>query len=578
MIIEILIGQDAEKLIKDREFSRKWIELYQKCRWATVFQSEDFVVTWYKTYKDKYSPVIVFGLNGNRELAGLLSLAVNIRSGELIIAGGREAEYQAWLSDTEDRNAFIEEALHKLSKRFPNRTLTFLFTAPEAPLEWAARKRVWGNRCYIKSHPRGLMTVGDGSAFEETLRKKMQNKVNRLKRLGDLRFDQIQDPEVFESVFDEIMCYRALRLKAVYNVGWADDDPLKKAFFTDLMRLHNILHVSLLRLGDKIVSAQIHVRNKDQVMLGHITHSPLYGKFSPGTLHLLMLGKLLANQSVPIFDLTPGGEYKERYATHHDEVFMIKVFFSRIQYHSYNIKRKLVEIFKAAGLLLNISPEHGRVNFLTLQDKKRKWSAQKLPSMLLAILTRTKRALWHTEELRIYTVNPERVYRLSEPRVMKKDYLPDLLIYQPMDPHQPAVNRFIQVAMEYLESGHHIFTRVDGGSLVQYGWLFVVMKQQSIEINRHNLDLPANSALVVSCLNHVKSGNLSDDTLCQMIREAVETPNVKQVYVCVLSEDRALRKVIEDMGSDYQYSSFRKERFKKVKRWSSVSYASNRLQ
>jgi hypothetical protein len=37
------------------------------------------------------------------------------------------------------------------------------------------------------------------------------------------------------------------------------------------------------------------------------SHSPFYSKHSPGILHFLMLGVALAEEGIPVFDLTPGG-------------------------------------------------------------------------------------------------------------------------------------------------------------------------------------------------------------------------------------------------------------------------------
>src|SRR5499426_1239710 len=111
MKIELVKDNAARTLIEDTKFLEKWKKLYDKCPWGTVFQSADFVITWYETYVNQFAPVIVTGINGEGELVGLFTLASDTTSGELVAAGGVQAEYQAWLAEPQNSDAFIEAAL-----------------------------------------------------------------------------------------------------------------------------------------------------------------------------------------------------------------------------------------------------------------------------------------------------------------------------------------------------------------------------------------------------------------------------------------------------------------------------------
>src|SRR5262245_40816339 len=116
MNVELLTDNAAKQLIGDTKFLEKWKRLYDKCPWGSVFQSEDFVLTWYKTYINQFAPVIVTGINGDGELIGLFTLATDKKSGELVAAGSSQAEYQAWLAEPQDANVFIESSLEKLCR------------------------------------------------------------------------------------------------------------------------------------------------------------------------------------------------------------------------------------------------------------------------------------------------------------------------------------------------------------------------------------------------------------------------------------------------------------------------------
>src|SRR5262249_8555461 len=118
MKIEVLTGFDVDRVIDNREFREKWRRLFNACPWASVFQGEDFVTTWYAIYRSQYTPVIAIGSTTDGELAGLFTLAITNDSGQLVAAGDKHAEYQAWLSQPCNGNEFIDSAIEKLRERF----------------------------------------------------------------------------------------------------------------------------------------------------------------------------------------------------------------------------------------------------------------------------------------------------------------------------------------------------------------------------------------------------------------------------------------------------------------------------
>jgi len=567
MNVEVLTGLDADRLIENTEFREKWRDLYDACPWSSVFQEEGFVITWYATYRSQFTPVIAVSANDEGEIVGLFTLAVAKDSGRLVVAGHNHAEYQAWLADPRYGDDFIESAIGELRKKFRDQPLTLLFALPTIPIEWTKPGNRWGDHCYVRTLKRGLMTVGDGSAFKDTLRKKKQNKVNRLKRMGQLRFDQIQDAEGFEALIDDILSHQAFRLRAVYNLPEVEQDPLKKSFLINLMRLPGALHTTVLRLDDKLVSAQIHVRNKDQMLLHLITHSPLYARFSPGALHLLMLGVEFAKQGIPVFDLTPGGEYKDRHATHHDEVYVIKIFHSRAHCLRYKIERKLSEAIKPILRAFNVVPAQTRNAYSTFVDHRKKWSRLKAPGLLFEIGRRLKCSLLHTEELCLYAYDLDQAHSLSDSQVMKKNHIPDLLAYRPTESWQPPVNKFMKQSLKNLEAGHHVYTRVEGGRVVQYGWLIEPQCGKPSTRNGHDLALPANSALLTDFYTHSQGQSLFRSSLCQMLRDASSVSGATQAYVCVPANNYALRRTVEEVGFAYRYSSFKRNILGKATIW-----------
>src|SRR5690554_3069973 len=89
--VQLLTGREVLELLPNAEFHNQWNELYQSCPWATVFQSYEFVSTWFNLFQDQYLPILVKGeMDG--ELVGLLTLAIRINresKGKLfIVAAG----------------------------------------------------------------------------------------------------------------------------------------------------------------------------------------------------------------------------------------------------------------------------------------------------------------------------------------------------------------------------------------------------------------------------------------------------------------------------------------------------------
>jgi CelD/BcsL family acetyltransferase involved in cellulose biosynthesis len=559
MKIELLTDTAASKLIEDTGFREKWKKLYDKCPWGSVFQSVDFVVTWYETYIHRFTPVIVAGINNDEKLVGLFTLATDAKSGELVAAGGVQAEYQVWLAEPQDANAFIEAALEKLCAVFPNRSLTLLFMPPNTPVEWAMAGNRWGDHCHLRRLSRGLMEVGDGSSFKETLRKKKQSKINRLKRLGELRLERIHDPDELGAVFDELVRYQTLRLRAVYNLPDVPNDPLKKNFHMKLMRLPRMLHATALRVDGGLISAQIHVYNREQVLLGLITHSPFYARYSPGELHILMVGAELAKEEVPVFDLTPGGNYKDRYATNYDEVYVITVFFNRARRMQYKLKRGLAEAAKSAIGVFNITPEQTRDVFSTFLGLRQKWLRLKPVDILSECFRKVKRSLWRKDELCVYTYNLDQTHSWPDLQAMKRDQISDLLVYQPTEAWQPHVNKFMRRALEDLEAGHRVYTRVEDGKLSQYCWLIESQGQKSpplAGIDERGLVLPPDSVLISDFYTYSRGRSLTLPSLRQILLDAAGIPGAKQAYIVIRAGNSVMRQVVKVAGFTYQFSFY----------------------
>lgn len=568
MEIEIYIATEAAQLVDDVRFRQKWSDLHERCPWATVFQAENFVAAWYSVYKERWSPLLIVATDGSGRLIGLLTLAISMDNGAIVAAGGHQAEYQAWLSDPQHGDDFIVGALGAIRERFPAKVLQFLFVPPGTPLEWAKAGQYFGN-AIVRDIRRPLMSVGDGSSFRETLKKKRyKSRLGWLERKGKVRFEHITSPVRLEEIFDEVVTLGAFRIGAVHNT-LIEEDPLKKPFYFEMMSKGGLLHATALWAGEQLISAHIGVHNKKQLILGILNYSPFFAKYSPGKLHLLMLGAELAKEQIDSVDLTPGAGYKDGFATHYDDSYILTIFFNRLDFLKHRVKRNLIAGAKSALQKVNVTPSRAQDITGYARHKLVHTQITTLPGKLYKA---TKHRLWSTSEMRLYEFDVATAQSLQPSEIMNKDHLPDLLAYRPSEAWQPRVSPFLRQAMESLELGHHVYTFVQDGALIHCGWLIERQEKSILSDVGYELNLPPESAVLTSYYTHpaARGRGLYRQSLTQMLHDASLIPETKHIYIAVLANNGPSRHVIEKLGFEYRFSFFKKTTGNKVLRWTNA--------
>jgi hypothetical protein len=136
--IELVQAADAAALLADESFRAEWLDLQDRCPWATAFQAPVFVVEWYRIYRDQYQPVLIVSRDLKGQLVGLLPLAVSQADRKVKVAGGHQAEYQAWICLPEQAKTFPRQALDLVRQQFPSATLQFRYLPAAVPLGWLA--------------------------------------------------------------------------------------------------------------------------------------------------------------------------------------------------------------------------------------------------------------------------------------------------------------------------------------------------------------------------------------------------------------------------------------------------------
>jgi CelD/BcsL family acetyltransferase involved in cellulose biosynthesis len=565
MNCQMAYGPEARGLIGSQAFALEWQALQDCCPWATSFTAVPFATTWYRVYRDVYEPVLVWERNLSGRLTGLFLLACSTRTGDLVPVGSRDAEYDAWLAEADNGDAFIEAALDRLAERFPQATLRFQYLAAGAPLAWTSRGR-WASRCELEPLSRALREVADGSSFRESLKKKSnKSRYNRLERMGKLELVRVTSPDEFAGVLDVVADLADFRHGAVHATFPFRKDPLRKQLYLELMRIPRLLHVTTLRLSGELLAAHIGFCNRGQVLLGVITHSPIHAEQSPGKLLMLLLGLELAQEGVPTFDLTPGtaSGYKERFATHHDQIHALTVRFDPNQARRRRIELELADAGRAFLTALRMKP--GRVSLAAGAALKVLRSVFDIRRLRVVL----RQHWWNTREMCVYGWVPCQAINLPDTRFLVRDDVASLLAFNPSrrfastSPHQ-----FLSAALARLEEGSHVYTRVESGHLVFSGWM-----KQAAELLLPDFDqtvsLPPNSVVIWDCRTHqdFRDGGLRRAGLHHMLGDARAIPGAEGIFMVVPGEDLDFRNLVEELGFAREKSYWKRTRLWREANW-----------
>ena len=555
-MLETYRGPEAHELLQSHEFIAAWNDLHAACEWATCMQSVDFVTTWYRCYTKSYDPVVIVERDGSAVLTGVLFLAYDGR--QLVHAGAFQAEYHVWLARQSD-SRFIRLAMDVLSE-MGFRQLTLLCVPHNAPIQ--ALTSALGRRVTVRKVERPLMLTGEGSTVEESLRKKAnKSRWNRLQRLGSLEFVQFESQSQLASHLADIAAFTDFRQGAMHGSCPFRDDPYKAQFFSELMAYPKLMHSTALLINGKTVATHIGMRNGDEVILGLIAHSPFIAEHSPGKLLLLKLGQLLGTQGFRALDLTPWGEYKDRFADVDDCAYVVTVFLSTRARYSSAAQQALVSA--GARVLHRFGVQRQRITELD-RTIRRKARAITVRAVISRARRPMRRFLGECVEMRVYAMSGDQALALPAFDSVRVNCLSDLLSYVPAEGWMPERQHFLRSAMQRIEAGAIPYTVVEDGALVHFGWLTPRLVESNVTEVGARVKLPPQSSVLWDYWTDPtrRGRGLYKRSLKQMCRDAALT-GAERVYIVVLADNAPSRRAIENVGFSYEGSIYRTSRFRR---------------
>lgn len=561
MYVQLVRGAAAEGLLTDAVFREEWTTLCASCPWSTPYQSPRLAGIWYRTYRPTFEPVLVFCRDETGHLSGLLPLALGKQ--ELVVAGGYQAEYQAWICRPELAETFPLQAIRQVRAeiRYP---LRFHYLPPTTPISWACDSRA-SRFWLLQKRLRPIVQFGDGSAVQASLNKSgNKSRLRRLRKIGPIEFRHLQDPAEFPALLQEIIPCHDTRYLARHGQAPFQVDPLKKAFHQAMMNAPGLLHVTTLRIGGLLASAQLNLIQNKEVQLGLISHNPLLSKFSPGKLHTLFLSRLLFQEGFEQLDLTPGDEcYKDRHATDDDEVHILTVFPTVTQRRFCAARATLEEAIKQ---LVKVS----RLDVSRIKAAARRARHRGLGREILAACARGRSWIYSRRRYDIYSaaIRPDIGADPSCP--VRRDALEDLLAYQPPKSfrHALSAEEFLADAMDRMEGGQHFYSQIEDGRLKHLAWMVELSEEKQLDPALGGLVLPSDGTLILRVHTFTSSAREQEATFLQMLRNNLgKKPGVQTIYLAAPTENTSLRQTAESIGFNFLFTHVTQLRLGRQRGW-----------
>jgi RimJ/RimL family protein N-acetyltransferase len=180
--------------------------------------------------------------------------------------------------------------------------------------------------------------------------------------------------------------------------------------------------------------------------------------------------------------------------------------------------------------------------------------------------------LWRRLELCLYAITAERVRTLPHTSRLKRDAWEDLAYCVEWSYPNLTRDQYLQAVDERRRSGpHHLYSLVENGILVHYGWL--TSRQDRAPDAALGLVFmpPPRSAALWDYFTHsaARGRGLYRDSLRQCMHDAVATDGADTVFIYVYADNEVSRNAIEKAGFEYRGSLVMERRFFSTRRYAS---------
>jgi len=316
--LSVYLDSDAVGCLTSQHFVTEWDNLLRATPSSTVCQSAKFALTWWSVYGSVCRIAIACCRDATGLLIGYYGMA---KQGDRNWGpiGLHQCEYPAVLAYGDDPKIVcaILRALHRTLKF---RRLQFIFLPPGSPVDGYAGAALAAD---VRECPLPYRAFAD----IDPPSKRTKQKIARLKKLG-ARTEVVDFAKSCDEFLPKFISIHEARQKAKGYTAPFEADPLKSRYLVALARDAHLLHVAAIWIDQRLVAATICLRDRSRIVVGMLAHDEEFESLSPAAVLVHELGALCANSEIRAIDLTPGGAYKERFATGTEMAFSAELTWS----------------------------------------------------------------------------------------------------------------------------------------------------------------------------------------------------------------------------------------------------------
>ena len=432
--------------------------------------------------------------------------------------------------------------------------LRLKYVPADAPLVELMTVPELAQRMMIVSHSRPIARVAE-AAIDDTFRKSSnKSRINRLKRLGELKFERLRDIGELDRHLDDLIEMYEFRQGAAHGALPFEGDNLKREFHRRLMAEHpELIHATVFTCGDKLIAGHFGFASGTRdVHVAILAYSPFHAAHSPGKLALMYLIRRLREDGIAALDLTPGGDpWKERFATHHDTVYEATLYPSVVARTTVILQREFAA--RAKSVLARVGLTPARFRRCVELVRRPPWRGA---------LRRLHDIIGKSIELQVYAIDLRGKTELPVSSKPTRDSLADLLKFFPAEPWQSR-QHFLTSAMTRLEKGEHVYTFCSDTKLLHHGWLINNQQMSFASEVDTMIKFPLSCPVLYDFYTDptARGNKLYQRNLSYLIEYLKNYSNCSVAFISALAENTTSCHVIRKVGGIHYCSVLSRSRF-----------------
>lgn len=558
--LRLVSRADAERMIEDVEFLDQWGRLHENCPWAGAFQSPAFARSWYRCYTPDYAPLLIISRT-SAGLDGILPLAISADGSSICHLGDTlsAAGGQAWLCRMEDAMQFPKRAVRLLQQQV--RLPLEIHNLPNGlPLDWLHHHDIRRTVSFVRTQ-RPLLRFCAHTDLEAEVRK-LDDVAAALEKTGPLSLVRIEGSTQLRGLISDILLYQNLRQAALHVNPPPFQQARRRALNLLLSDSPGLMYATVLKAGDRVVSAQIALIQKRRIHLTALVANPNLIPLHPERLHLRMLARQLYADNFCQLDFPADGDPQwSEMANAHEASRHVTIHPTRRHKVARQVREQSARAARVIFTGLRLPPG----KFENLADRLRRVTPMEL---IRGRANNLRRFIRDRLELRVYRARLEDLPPSRRHADIACNQFDHLLLYEPRKAWQSR-RTFIRSALDRINQDTKLFTSAEDHRLLHHIWLKWNPGTMLIPDVQMEYDFPPNSVYLFDAYTDFDS---RDKGICSravqtMIQDIRETGSCRYIYICVAANNYASRHIFEKMGFQYQTSLMRTVTFGHVRRW-----------